>query len=157
MEYHSYSTRNSERIKLLLLQKAIWILLPIKLPNDGIKCLSYDYYCNRIIYKEDKMENITQTPYAPKTWSNFAITQANPTRKQKAKKLSQEDIEIVAALEAVISDMDFLHNCFDQTTEAILVDSLIYELKALNLRYQYYLNLCKEKGIIHAGIPESRK
>ncbi|MCL2372511.1 MAG: YaaL family protein [Defluviitaleaceae bacterium] len=103
------------------------------------------------------MENITQTPYAPKTWSNFAITQANPTRKQKAKKLSQEDIEIVAALEAVISDMDFLHNCFDQTTEAILVDSLIYELKALNLRYQYYLNLCKEKGIIHAGIPESRK
>jgi len=103
------------------------------------------------------MENITQSAgYAPETWNNFTIAQKKSEKKQskKAKKLSQDDIEVIAALEAVKSDMEFLHNCFDQTTEAILVDSLIYELKSLNLKYQYFLNICKEKGIVHAGIPE---
>ena len=70
----------------------------------------------------------------------------------KSKKLSREDLEIVAALEAIKGDMEFLHNCFDHTTDAILVDSLVYELKAANLKYQYYLNLCKEKGIVHGAI-----
>jgi hypothetical protein len=71
---------------------------------------------------------------------------------KKSKKLTREDMEIVAALEAVKSDMEFLHNCFDHTTDAILVDSLVYELKAANLKYQYYLNMCKEKGIVHGGM-----
>jgi hypothetical protein len=71
----------------------------------------------------------------------------------KSKRLTREDMEIVAALEAVKSDMEFLHNCFDHTTDAILVDSLVYELKAANLKYQYYLNLCKTKGIVHGSMP----
>ncbi|MCL2286424.1 MAG: YaaL family protein [Firmicutes bacterium] len=75
---------------------------------------------------------------------------------RKSRRLSQEDIEIVAALEAVRSDMEFLHNCFDQITEPILVDSLIYELKAANLKYEYYINQCKQKGIICGDIPELR-
>jgi len=75
---------------------------------------------------------------------------------RKSRRLSQEDIEIVAALEAVRSDMEFLHNCFDQITEPILVDSLIYEIKAANLKYQYYISKCKEKGIICGDIPELR-
>jgi hypothetical protein len=74
-----------------------------------------------------------------------------PTKKQKARRLTREDMEIVAALESLRGDMEFLHNCFDHTTNAILVDSLVYELKATNLKYQYYLNLCKEKGIVHGG------
>ncbi|MCL2388386.1 MAG: YaaL family protein [Defluviitaleaceae bacterium] len=68
---------------------------------------------------------------------------------RKSKRLSREDLELVIALEAVKSDMEFLHNCFDHTTDAILVDSLVYELKSANLKYQYYLNQCKEKGIVH--------
>ncbi|MDR0273518.1 MAG: YaaL family protein [Clostridiales bacterium] len=71
---------------------------------------------------------------------------------RKTRRLTREDMEIVEALEAVKSDMEFLHNCFDHTTDAILVDSLVYELKAANLKYQYYLNLCKEKGIVHGGV-----
>jgi hypothetical protein len=80
----------------------------------------------------------------------------SPFRKlfgKKSKKLTREDMEIVAALEAVKADMEFLHNCFDHTTDEILVDSLVYELKAANLKYQYYLNQCKEKGIVHGAIP----
>ena len=68
---------------------------------------------------------------------------------RKSKRLSREDLELVNALEAVKSDMEFLHNCFDHTTDAILVDSLVYDLKSANFRYQYYLNKCKEKGIVH--------
>ncbi|MCL1842912.1 MAG: YaaL family protein [Defluviitaleaceae bacterium] len=73
---------------------------------------------------------------------------------KKSKRLTREDMEIVAALEAVKSDMEFLHNCFDHTTDAVLVDSLVYELKAANLKYQYYLNLCKEKGIVYGTMPK---
>ncbi|MCL2357999.1 MAG: YaaL family protein [Defluviitaleaceae bacterium] len=74
-----------------------------------------------------------------------------PAKRAKKQRLSGADMEIVEALEAVQSDMEFLHNCFDHTTDAILVDSLVYELKAANLKHQYYLNLCKEKGIVHSS------
>jgi len=73
---------------------------------------------------------------------------------RKSKRLTPEDIEIVAGLEAAQSDMEFLHNCFDHTTDAILIDSLIYELKAASLKHQYYISLCKEKGIVFAGMPD---
>jgi len=112
------------------------------------------------------MANITQSlAYAPEVeWDSAAVVPETKIEKKSAKirrrkptPLTAEDIEIVAALEAVKSDMDFIHNCFDQITEAILIDSLIYELKALNLKYQYYTNLCKEKGIVCAGVPELRE
>jgi len=99
------------------------------------------------------MANIVQTiNYAsePK-----AYAEAKPEKKKKYK-LAEEDIEIVAALEAVRSDMEFLHNCFEQITEPILVDSLIYELQAANLKYQYYISKCKERGIVCGDIPELR-
>ena len=86
--------------------------------------------------------------------SAAAVSENTPViiEKRKSKRLSREDLEIIMALEAVKSDMEFLHNCFDHTTDAILVDSLVYELKAANLKYQYYINLCKKKGIVHGGI-----
>ena len=97
--------------------------------------------------------------YAPEvdTWNDDVSVKAAPLPKvggKKSQRLSDEDIEIVAALEAVKSDVDFLHNCFDHTTDEILIDSLIYELKAANLKYQYYLNLCKEKGIVCTSPPD---
>ena len=73
-------------------------------------------------------------------------------KKAKPRRLTVEDMEIVAALEATQSDMDFIHNCFDEVTDTILIDSLIYELKALQLRHQYYLGLCKEKGIAYSVV-----
>ena len=83
---------------------------------------------------------------APETWG---FTKKKPTKQANLKRLSPEDMEIVEALRALKSDMEFLHNCFDHTTDAILIDSLTYEIKAVNLRYEYYLSLCKEKGIVH--------
>jgi len=97
----------------------------------------------------DTVQSITNT------WDKVAIA-PKVEKKRKSKRLTAEDIEVVAALEAVRSDMEFLHNCFDETTEPILVDSLIYELKAANLKYQYYIGLCKQRGIVCGEIPELR-
>ena len=98
---------------------------------------------------------MADTGYVPQatTWDKAQAVPKSAKRK-KSTRLSREDIEIVAALEAVRSDMEYLHNRFDQTTEAILVDSLIYELKAANLKYQYYIGMCKQRGIVCGDIPE---
>ena len=66
----------------------------------------------------------------------------------RSKDLSYEDMEIVKALNEAADDMAFLHSCFDHVTEEILVDCLIYELKAASLRHKYFLELCKEKEIV---------
>ena len=39
-----------------------------------------------------------------------------------------------------------LYSILDYTTENDLIDSVIYEIKAANMRYHYYLRLCKERG-----------
>jgi len=109
------------------------------------------------------MSNLTQSvalaPEAADNWAGLAVLPrinksggARVAKAEKSKRLTREDMEIVIALEAVKSDMEFLHNCFDHTTDAILIDSLIYELKAANLKYKYYINLCKEKGIVGGSI-----
>jgi len=72
--------------------------------------------------------------------------------KVKSQKLSYEDMEIVAALEDAAGEMAYIHSCFNHITEELLIDCLIYELKAVSLRHKYYLELCKEKGIV-SGSP----
>jgi len=71
--------------------------------------------------------------------------------KVKSQKLSFEDMEIVAALEDAATEMAYIHSCFDHITEELLIDCLIYELKAVSLRHTYFLELCKEKGIVSGG------
>jgi len=66
----------------------------------------------------------------------------------KSNELSYEDMEIVTALEEATEEMAFIHSRFDHITEDLLIDCLIYELKAVSLRHKYFLDLCKEKGIV---------
>jgi hypothetical protein len=74
-------------------------------------------------------------------------------QKELSRALTPEDMELVEALNAVKSDMAYLHNCFDQVTDEVLVDALIFELKAAGLKYKYYHNLLKEKGIVYGEGP----
>ena len=67
---------------------------------------------------------------------------------KKSRSLSQEDVDIVTALNTIKHELDYLHNSYNQASEPLLIDSIIYEMKAANMKYMYYLNLCKEKGII---------
>ena len=66
----------------------------------------------------------------------------------KSKELTAEDMHIVTALNEAASDMAYIHSCFDHITEDVLIDCLIYELKAVSLRHKFLLDLCKAKGIV---------
>ncbi|MCL2570825.1 MAG: YaaL family protein [Defluviitaleaceae bacterium] len=94
--------------------------------------------------------NITKTH-----WTVRAYVDKDEVSKAKVKshKLSIEDMQIVAALEDAANDMAFIHSCFDHITEELLIDCLIYELKAVSLRHKYFLELCKERGIV-SGSPK---
>lgn len=72
-------------------------------------------------------------------------------RKTLPRTITPEDMELVTALEAAKSDMAFIHNRFDQTTDETLIDALAFELKAAGLRYKYYHNQIKAKGIVSGG------
>ena len=58
------------------------------------------------------------------------------------------DDEILATIESLREELAVLHNRFDQAIAPMLIDSLIYEIQAVHIRYEYYLNLCKERGVV---------
>jgi len=68
--------------------------------------------------------------------------------KTKARELTHEDADIVACLNEAAEDMALIHSCLDHVTEEILVDCLIYELKAASLRHKYFLDMCKSREIV---------
>jgi len=72
--------------------------------------------------------------------------------KEKAvpRELSPEDTSIIASLNEAAEDMERIHSYFDHVTDELLVDCLIYELKAVSLRHKYFLDLCKSKEIVGA-------
>lgn len=65
--------------------------------------------------------------------------------------LSKEDIIIVSILEKLKNDLDYAHNGLDQVIDPILIDSYIFEINSINMKYKYYLNLCKERNLIADG------
>jgi hypothetical protein len=68
--------------------------------------------------------------------------------KNKESRLTQEDLEIVTILEKLKTDLDSLYEKLNYTTETLLIDSYIFEINAIFMKYSYYLNLCKERGLI---------
>ena len=79
------------------------------------------------------------------------------TKRQKVSyKISDEDMEIVTNLEQTRRDLIDVHENFDNATEPSLVDSFIYEILALNMKYKYYHQLCKERGIAAEGVGIAR-
>ncbi len=71
--------------------------------------------------------------------------------KNKIKNESEDNEQIKNMLENIKRELEFVHSSFDYITDDALIDSYIYEIKALNMKYQYYIKLCKEKGLIAEG------
>jgi len=63
--------------------------------------------------------------------------------------LTEEDLFIVSEITTLKQDLDCLHNRFDQAIDPVLIDSIIFEIQAVQMKYMYYLGLCKEKGIVY--------
>jgi len=84
-----------------------------------------------------------------------AIPLSNPlrflfdrSRKKANRPLSPEDRELVMGLESTKADLEYLHDRFDQTTDEVLLDALIFERKATELKYKYYISQMKARGIV---------
>jgi hypothetical protein len=67
---------------------------------------------------------------------------------RKKGRLSGEDIVILTTLEKLKRDLDIIYSSLDSVTDPTLIDSFIYDLSAVNMRYKFYLQQCKEKGIV---------
>jgi len=67
---------------------------------------------------------------------------------KKQRELSGEDVLILATLEKLKRELDIIHSSLDSVTDPALIDSFIYEMSAVNMRYKFYLQQCKEKGIV---------
>ncbi|MDR2904039.1 MAG: YaaL family protein [Clostridiales bacterium] len=82
--------------------------------------------------------------------TNHLVTEKKRNIKQMKKKdtpIAQEDLEVLSALEKIKRDLAFVHQNLEYATHPALIDSYIYEIKSLHLRYQFYIRLCKEKGL----------
>jgi glucosamine 6-phosphate synthetase-like amidotransferase/phosphosugar isomerase protein len=53
---------------------------------------------------------------------------------------------IIENISEIKKQLDILNQNFQMETDEYLIDSLIYEIQALNKRYQYFLKAAKRKG-----------
>ena len=75
-----------------------------------------------------------------------AIEERKIKAQQDASLLSEER-EIIEILEDLKQKLNLLYSQLNFVTDPALIDSYIYDIKAANSRYTYYLNRCKEKQI----------
>ncbi len=65
--------------------------------------------------------------------------------------MSIQDMEIMTNLERLKNEIKIININLDHITDPILIDSYIFENMALNMRYKYFLRLCKERGLKAEG------
>lgn len=63
---------------------------------------------------------------------------------KKAQRPSREEIEIYQMIDKIKQDIEVVHNRYDDATDPQIIDSYIYELKSLYLRYDYLLSQVKD-------------
>ena len=69
----------------------------------------------------------------------------------KQQEVDEDNERIKNMLYTLKKELDYVHKELDYITDEILIDSFIYEIQALNKKYQYYIKLCKEKGVVATG------
>ena len=67
--------------------------------------------------------------------------------KQKTEKLMTEGEAILAAIRQVQEQLECARSAFDTATDETLIDSYIYEIIALQKKYEYFLKTAKELGL----------
>ena len=64
--------------------------------------------------------------------------------------LCKDDVFIVTTLEKLQKALENAHHALDNVTDPDLIDSYVFELNAINMRYKVYLQMSKERGIVSA-------
>jgi len=65
--------------------------------------------------------------------------------------LTKEGEEILEVIEEIKLKLEDARKKFDQATDDTLIDCYIYELNALYKKYEYFLKMAKEIGLIAMG------
>ena len=66
--------------------------------------------------------------------------------------ISQEDTEILDSLHKTARELYLAQRNFETAEDDLLIDSFSYEIMALRKRYDYYITLCKARGLVAEGI-----
>ena len=84
-----------------------------------------------------------------------AIADRKIKNPKKDAALISEEREIIEALENLKRELNILYSQFNYMTDPSLIDGCIYDIKAVNSKYTFYLNLCKERQLTQGlGIRE---
>ena len=65
--------------------------------------------------------------------------------------LTKEGEEILEVIEEIKQKLEEARKHFDQATDDTLIDCYIYEMNALYKKYEYFLKMAKEIGLIAMG------
>ncbi len=61
--------------------------------------------------------------------------------------VSKEELEILENINKLRLSLQTLYQNYEYVIDPNLIDSYIYEMSSLYAKYDYYVKLCKEKGI----------
>ena len=76
--------------------------------------------------------------------------------KGKKERLNGDDALLLTTLEQLRSDLAHVHNSLDAVTDPLLIDGLIFEMNSIHLKYQFYMKLCKERGLTALPVAAGR-
>lgn len=65
----------------------------------------------------------------------------------KQERLMTEGQAILAAIRQIQLQMECARSSFEDATDEVLIDSYIYEIIALQKKYEYFLKTAKEMGL----------
>jgi len=59
-----------------------------------------------------------------------------------------EDMAILNTLDKIKHELAQAYQNFDEAVDDTLIDVYIYEMKALNMKFKYYSDMCKARGLV---------
>ena len=75
-------------------------------------------------------------------------------KREKDNEPIREGRAIIEAIERIKSELEAARHNFEMATDDALIDSYIYEISALNSKYQYFLKRAKGFGLTADGFSE---
>jgi len=69
--------------------------------------------------------------------------------------LPEEDVFLLTTLEKLRADLAHVHHSLDTVTDPVLIDGYIFEMNAIHMKYQFYMKLCKERGLVAQAFREA--
>ena len=67
--------------------------------------------------------------------------------RKKSHQMTESDRMIISALENLKLELDRVTTTLDNITDPCLIDSYIYQMKALHMKYAYYTRICKNRNL----------